>query len=130
VLLAGAGGAGAVVLAACSPGSSAANDAPASQSAGETLATLADITVGQAVAVTLPDGGPAVVARPTATRAVCFSAVCTHQGCTVAPAGAKLDCPCHGSQFNALTGKVLQGPATQSLPKIAVSVTNGKVVTA
>jgi Rieske Fe-S protein len=131
VLLAGAGGAGMAVLAACSTaGGDSSGGAPASQSAGETLVTLADITIGRCVAVTLPDGGPAVVARPTAEGAVCFSAVCTHLGCTVAPNGAKLNCPCHGSQFSALTGKVLQGPASQALPRIPVTVRNGKVVTA
>jgi Rieske Fe-S protein len=130
VLLVGAGGAGLAVLAACSPGSDGTpGGAPASQSAGKALATLADIPVGEAMSVTLPDGGPAVVARPTADRAVCFSAVCTHQGCTVQPDGAQLNCPCHGSQFNALTGKVLQGPAIQALPPIPVAVKNGKVVT-
>ena len=45
--------------------------------------------VGQAA-----DGSPAIVARPTATTAVAFSAICTHEGCTVNPAGSELDCPC------------------------------------
>ncbi len=132
VLLAGAGGAGIAVLAACgtSGGASPGGGAPASQSGGDALATLADVRVGQSVAVTLSDGSPAIVARPTPTRAVCFSAVCTHQGCTVASDGARLNCPCHGSQFSALTGKVLRGPATRPLPEISVTVTAGKVVTA
>ena len=33
-------------------------------------------------------------------------------------------------RFSALTGKVLNGPATQPLPQIPVTVTGGKVVTA
>jgi hypothetical protein len=49
-------------------------------------------------------------------------------GCTVAPNGAELDCPCHRSRYNALTGRVIQGPAP-ALPKIAVSVQDGDVVT-
>jgi cytochrome b6-f complex iron-sulfur subunit len=149
VLIAGAGGAGLAVLAACASGgdSQASGDTgtkplpaggdPASggsastaQAAGsDALATLSDITVGKCIAVNLPGGQPAIVARPTADTARCFSAICTHQGCTVAPAGAQLNCPCHGSQYNALTGQVLQGPAPKPLPEIPVKVENGKVVT-
>lgn len=51
-------------------------------------------------------------------------------GCTVKSAGKQLHCPCHGSVYDALTGQVLQGPAPQPLAKIAVTVANGKVVTA
>ncbi|MGZ4650530.1 MAG: QcrA and Rieske domain-containing protein [Kineosporiaceae bacterium] len=48
------------------------------------------------------------MAQPTAGRVVAFSAVCTHQGCRVNPAGPQLDCPCHGSVFDAFTGQVLR----------------------
>jgi Rieske Fe-S protein len=92
------------------------------------LVALASVPVGQAVSATL-DGKPIIVAQPAAGQAVAFSAICTHMGCTVAPNGAELDCPCHGSRYNALTGQVIQGPAPQALPKIAVSVQNGEVVT-
>jgi len=50
-------------------------------------------------------------------------------GCTVAPAGSELHCPCHGSKYNALTGAVIQGPASQPLAKLAIRVANGEVVT-
>lgn len=140
VLIAGAGGAGLAVLAACAsnsgspaggnpasdPGTTGDGSAPSAGSDG--LATLADITVGRCIAVELPNGKPAIVSRPTADTARCFSAICTHQGCTVNPAGAQLHCPCHGSQYNALTGQVLQGPAPKPLPEISVKVENGKVV--
>jgi Rieske Fe-S protein len=61
---------------------------------------------------------------------VCFSAICTHEGCTVLRSGNRLDCPCHGSVFDALTGAVLNGPAAEPLPRIPVRVTGGKVVLA
>jgi Rieske Fe-S protein len=132
VLLAGAGGAGVALLAACSSGGGTSSPTHTTQdgSGGSPLATLSDINVGRCVPVTLPDGSPGIVARPSADKAVCFSAVCTHMGCTVAPAGAQLNCPCHGSQFNALTGQVLRGPAASPLPEIPVKVTDGQVMPA
>ena len=134
--------AGTVVLAACSSGSTGSsssnagsgnnsNSSPsASASAsGTVVAALNDITVGSAKSVEI-GGQKAIVARPTAESAKAFSAICTHQGCTVAPSGGKLNCPCHGSVFNALTGAVEKGPAKQALPSISVKVENGNVVTA
>jgi Rieske Fe-S protein len=141
VLTAGAVGAGAVALAACSSSSKPGATQPAgtqpagSQPAGSQpaasgndLAKLADIEVGKCVAVSLPGGKPGIVSRPTEDTAVAFSAICTHMGCTVAPAGSELHCPCHGSKYNALTGAVIQGPAPKALAKIAVQVVSGEVV--
>ena len=90
---------------------------------------LADIKVGEAVSAKLSDGSKVVVARPTETTAACFSAICTHMGCTVKPAGKELHCPCHGSKFNATTGAVIHGPAPKPLPSVAVHVVAGEVVT-
>jgi len=141
VLTAGAVGAGAVALAACSSSSKPGATQPAgtqpagSQPAGSRpaasgndLAKLADIEVGKCVAVSLPGGKPGIVSRPTEDTAVAFSAICTHMGCTVAPAGSELHCPCHGSKYNALTGAVIQGPAPKALAKIDVQVVSGEVV--
>jgi cytochrome b6-f complex iron-sulfur subunit len=136
LLAAGAVGAGAVALAACSSSSKPGATQPAgtqpagSQPAasGNDLVKLADVEVGKCVSVKLPDGKPGIVSRPTEDSAVAFSAKCTHMGCTVAPAGSELHCPCHGSKYNALTGAVLQGPAPQPLAKIDVQVVSGEVV--
>jgi Rieske Fe-S protein len=82
----------------------------------------------------LPAGGVVVLsdARIVLSRSSggdvhAFSAVCTHQGCTVGVAGSVLQCPCHGSRFAAATGAVTQGPATRPLPRIRVVVRNGEV---
>jgi len=135
LLAAGAAGAGATALsstlAACSSGGSGGSGGSSSgQPVGRKLVALADVPVGGAAAVKLPDGTPGVVARPTAAEARCFSAICTHQGCTVAVRGKELDCPCHGSRFNALTGAVLSGLAPRALDKVPVTVKGGEVVTA
>lgn len=39
---------------------------------------------------------------------------CTHRGCQPDPAGDRLACPCHGSQYT-VTGDVIQGPAALPL---------------
>lgn len=129
LLIAGAGGVGAAALAACANGGGGGGGAPSSQPAGKSLIALADVPVGQARAVTLPSGQPGIVARPTSGSVVCFSAVCTHAGCTVQVQGTQLDCPCHGSQFDALTGKVLQGPASTPLAAVPVKISGSGVVT-
>lgn len=101
--------------------------APAEVDDGETLATLADIEVGESVRVK-SGKEQIIVARPAEDEAVAFSAKCTHKGCTVDPAGKALECPCHGSRFNATTGEVLGGPATEPLPGMDVHVESGKVI--
>ncbi|WAX57037.1 Rieske (2Fe-2S) protein [Jatrophihabitans cynanchi] len=131
VLAAGAAGAGSVALAACGSGgppSAARSGAPVA-AADTPLVTLADITVGEAASAKLPDGSPVIVARPTENTAACFSAICTHMGCTVAPAGRQLHCPCHGSVYDATTGQVVHGPAPRALAKVSVHVAGGRVLT-
>jgi Rieske Fe-S protein len=136
VLLAGTGVGAAVLLAACSSGgsSSGSSDTGSTSSgssggsgSGTALATLSSIQVGSAVSAQDSQGNPIIVARPATDTAVAFSAICTHQGCTVAPAGSELDCPCHGSRYSATTGKVLGGPAPKPLPSIPVTVRGGQV---
>lgn len=135
---------GAGTLSACSGGSdnsaSGGNDTKTggdngsgsspSTSSGFELVALDKVPVGGAVSAKDAKGNPLIVARPTQTTAACFSAICTHMGCTVKPAGKELDCPCHGSVYEATTGKNVSGPAPRPLAKVAVKVTDGKVVTA
>lgn len=48
-----------------------------------------------------------------------FSNRCTHAGCRInREVDGQLVCPCHGSRFDAATGKVLQGPAIAPLPAL------------
>jgi Rieske Fe-S protein len=80
----------------------------------------------------VPDGGGlikggAVVTR-TGSSVHAFSSTCTHLGCTVNKvSGGKIYCPCHGSVFDATTGKVVSPPAPSPLPPISATVRNGDI---
>jgi len=122
----GSGSGGRATSAPASP--SASPSAPAGVTGAKPLARLADVPVGGAVSATGPDGGPVIVAQPTAGQVVAFSAICTHKACTVAPAGKQLHCPCHGSVYDAATGKNLSGPAPRPLRPVSVRVAGGEFV--
>ena len=139
VLVAGAGTAlGASVLVSCGGGGSGSSSPSGSTSAagsgggqgGAVLAKVADVPVGGAVSAEDSNGKPVLVSRPTADDVVAFSAICTHMGCTVAPQGKELQCPCHGSTYDLATGDNTGGPAPRPLAKIPVEVRKGEVVEA
>jgi Rieske Fe-S protein len=126
-------GASAFALAACAPaGPGDAAVAPskaAGLASGTELARLSDIPVGGSLGVQI--GGSAVLlSQPEEGKAMAFSAICRHQGCVVAAAGASFDCPCHGSRYDAATGDVLNGPSTRPLIPIKVTVTDDRIVVA
>jgi Rieske Fe-S protein len=102
-----------------------ANGYGPSPSAGRYLAPASQVP---------PDGGvvlaakEVVLVREQEGTIKGFSAICTHQGCTVASvAKGVISCPCHGSQFSAVNGAVVHGPATRPLPTIDVVVQGGAV---
>ncbi|MFI6908140.1 Rieske (2Fe-2S) protein [Nonomuraea sp. NPDC050394] len=69
-----------------------------------------------------------VITQPKKNVFRCFSAKCTHQGCTLASVSrGTINCPCHGSRFNISTGAVVQGPATRALPRKKIKVSGGKI---
>jgi Rieske Fe-S protein len=70
-----------------------------------------------------------VVTQPAAGEYHAFSAVCTHEGCTVSTVtGGTINCPCHGSKFSIEDGTVRHGPAQSPLPRKAVHVKDGNLV--
>ena len=76
------------------------------------------------------DSPPVVLVRDAGDAVHAFSAICTHQGCTVDRVrDGQIECPCHGSRFDAQTGAVTAGPAPRPLPSVAVVVRNGEVYT-
>jgi cytochrome b6-f complex iron-sulfur subunit len=102
----------------------------ASSSDKAAIAAESDVATGSAV--TFKDAGnPAVLVHLNNGDFVAYSAVCTHQGCTVAYKNGQLACPCHGSVFDPADGAaVIAGPAPKPLAEIPVKVKGGDVVKA
>jgi len=134
-------GAGGALLAACGGGSGTATTTPGgsgadgstpagsaggSGGAGTALVATAKVPVGGGVIL----GGPRiVVTQPAQGTFKAFTAVCTHQSCTVAMVKDNvITCPCHGSAYSAMDGSVKNGPATRALRAIPITVDGGQVV--
>ena len=86
--------------------------------------------VGSARKFVAANGAPAFLFR-TKSGVFAYSAICTHQGCTVdyLKAGKKLVCPCHGASFDPFdAGKMVSGEGKGPLGKIAVSIKNSWIV--
>lgn len=68
---------------------------------------------------------PIVIAQVSQGTFVALDAICTHQNCTVSynALNLTLDCPCHGSTYDAtgMVGTVLSGPAPLPLTRFAAS---------
>ncbi|WP_190017803.1 Rieske (2Fe-2S) protein [Streptomyces lucensis] len=110
-------------LAACAP----SGGGPAS-----TLTAPADIGAASEVA----KGGAklyrehnVVVSRDENGTLKAYSTVCTHAQCAINKLeGTTLICPCHGSRFDAVTGEVVQAPATEPLAELSVKAADGRIV--
>lgn len=126
--LAAAGLAVAATAAACSSGS---DESPSSSTSEPGGSGGADGQAQLAAVSDIPDGGCLVSGKVLLARSgdtvVGHSSTCTHKGGTVAPDGADARCPLHGSVFNATTGAVVNGPATEPLPAVPVTVRSGGV---
>lgn len=137
-VLLGAGGALASgCLAACSVyggsnadsgGDAGGDDAAAADAggAGQTLGPVSEVPVGGG---TVFADQKVVVTQPSEGVFQGFSAICTHQGCTVNEvADGTINCPCHGSKFAVADGSVAGGPAPSPLESRAVTVEGDSIV--
>jgi Rieske Fe-S protein len=134
-LLAGAGAAGVLAagavtaLSACGSGSSGTGSGSTTgggSGGGNDLGKTSDIPVGGGKIFASQQ---VVVTQPTAGTFKGFSAICTHQGCTVASvSNGIIQCPCHGSRYSIMDGSVQAGPATAPLPAKPVTVKGGELL--
>ena len=104
-----------------------------SKASGKQIIKLADLKVGGTYNFThSTQGVPAVLFR-TKTGVFAYSAICTHQGCTVSynSSTKRLKCPCHGAEFDPANGaKAVAGPTNTPLSKVKVVVSGEWVVEA
>src|SRR5690606_16037032 len=127
-LVAGAvAGGGVLVACAEGTGSDRSADEVSASAAGQAVVALDDVPVGGAVSAEVA-GVPVLVTRPTEDEVHAFSAVCTHQGCTVTPGDGVLECPCHRSVFSLTDAAVQAGPAPEPLGETAVEISGADVV--
>jgi Rieske Fe-S protein len=72
-----------------------------------------------------------VITQPRAGSFEAFTAICTHQGCTVSDvSGGTVNCPCHGSKFSIANGSVVTGPAAAALAPVSIKVQGTSIVQA
>lgn len=123
-VLRGAGAAGVAaaavpLLSACGAGSGAGSAGPTSVTIPTSSVALHSGVIQDKVVVTQPSDGTFKA----------FSAICPHQGCTVATvADDVITCPCHSSTFSAADGAHISGPATSGLAPLTATVSGGNVV--
>lgn len=88
------------------------------------------LAAGASQIVRVTSGGRTfgIAVTRTASGVVAFDFRCTHAGSFVQVAGPNtLECPAHGSEFNASTGAATVGPARQPLKRYTVSERGGAI---
>lgn len=108
------------VAAGCS-----AREEGSTPASGTDLGSTADIAVGGG---TVLREHRVVVTQPLQGTFAAFSAICTHQGCTVGDVtDGVIACPCHGSRFAVADGAVIRGPADRPLPPVDIAVEGTRI---
>ena len=121
--------------AASDPSQSPSSSTPASETPptkkarpANGIATTSEIPVGSGIVLADDE---VVITQPSEGEFKAFSAICTHQGCTVTGVSdGTINCTCHGSRFSIADGSVQAGPAPQPLPARDVAVEGDSIVLA
>ena len=127
---------GALAVAFAGAGKFFAKAAPATSTVavgkGTKIVKLASLKVGSARNFVASNGAPSILFR-TKTGVFAYSAICTHQGCTVkySTSSKTMVCPCHEAEFDPnKSGQVVTGPAVNPLGKVKVAVSGAWVIEA
>ena len=127
---------GALAVAFAGTGKFFAKAAPATSNVsagkGTKIVKLASLKVGGNYNFVASNGAPSILFR-TKTGVFAYSAICTHQGCTVkySTSSKTLKCPCHQAEFDPYkSAKVVNGPAETPLGKVKVAIKAAWVVEA
>ncbi len=127
---------GVLAVAFAGAGKFFAKAAPATSSSaagkGTKIVKLASLKVGAARNFVASNGAPSILFR-TKTGVFAYSAICTHQGCTVAYSATSktMKCPCHQAEFDPYkSAQVVNGPAVNPLGKVKVAISGAWVVEA
>jgi len=106
------------------------SSAPAVGATPQNIIENTSLAIGETFSFTSKSGAPAVLFK-SKTGVYAYSAVCTHEGCTVQynSAARNLQCACHGAVFDPESdGSALSGPTNKPLPKIKVAVEGAWIV--
>jgi Rieske Fe-S protein len=107
------------------PAETKPGDKPGEKPPVKGLASTKDIPVGGGKVF---EKEQLVITQPTDGEFKGFSAICTHQGCTVNEVkGGTINCPCHGSKFEVADGAVRTGPANKPLPYRSLKVDGDQI---
>lgn len=127
---------GVLALAFAGAGKFFAKAAPATSSSaagkGTKIVKLASLKVGASHNFVASNGAPSILFR-TKTGVFAYSAICTHQGCTVAYSASSktMKCPCHQAEFDPYkSAQVVNGPAVNPLGKVKVAISGAWVIEA
>ena len=108
-----------LAAAGCSVGEAPSGEDTASD--GPITLSVNDVPVGGGIVLA---DRQVVVTQPEPGTFRAFSAICSHQGCTVNRVrNGTIECPCHNSAFSITDGVVVRSPATEPLPNRAVTRT-------
>jgi nitrite reductase/ring-hydroxylating ferredoxin subunit len=92
------------------------------------VVAAADLKVGEPAKADAK--GVPILLVNTGSQVYALHDTCVHLGCSLATGTLKGDsivCPCHGSQFDLLNGRVINGPATMPQPHHEVRTEGGKI---